>query len=57
MPEVLRETAEKARFSQHQIESEELQNCKNALSQLTEEVYASLSKTKRILFRFWSGNL
>ena len=57
MPAVLRETAEKARFSQHQIMPDELNNCADALNHLTEEVYSSLSKSKKILFRFWSGNL
>ncbi len=57
MPKILQETAEKASFSQHNIEPQELQACREALSTLTEEVYTSLSKRKKFLFRYWSGNL
>ncbi len=57
MPDILRETAEKARFSQHEISPEELQACRDALQKLTQTVFESLSAKRRFFFRFWTGNL
>ena len=57
MPKSLQEIAEKASFSQHDIDSQELQSCSDHLCQLTDEVYSSLPKWKQFFFRFWSGNL
>ena len=57
MPKPMLETAEKARFSQHEVSGEELQQCSELLAQLTAAVSENLKPWKRILFRFWSGNL
>ena len=57
MPKPMLETAEKARFSQHEVSGEELQQCSELLAQLTAAVSKNLKPWKRILFRFWSGNL
>ena len=56
IPPVMRETAEKARFSQHDISGEELQSCMDALRELTQAVHDALPAYRRFLFRFWTGN-
>ena len=57
MPVILLEIAEKARFSQHDIEKQEITACSEALEDLTNTVYTNLSRLKKILFRFWSANI
>ena len=57
MPKPILETAEKARFSQHEISDEELRQSSDLLVQLTQSVFDGLKPWKKLLFRFWSGNL
>ena len=57
MPQDLQTVAEKARFSQHEINEEELQRCAQQLDELTQSVAAGLSRRKKLLFRYASGNL
>ena len=57
MPQELQTVAEKARFSQHEISEEELQQCSQQLSALTQSVADGLSRWKKLLFRYASGNL
>ena len=57
MPQELQQCAEKARFSQHEINEEELQLCEKQLEELTQNVASGLSRRKKLLFRFASGNL
>ena len=56
MPEELQQTAEKARFSQHEITEEELARGRELLDGLTAEVEGGLSRWKRFAFRVLSGN-
>ena len=56
IPGILLETAEKARFSQHEITSEELLQCESSLNSFTEEVASGLNSGKKFFFRFLSGN-
>lgn len=57
MPSELQQCAEKARFSQHEISEEELQRCAAQLEELTRSVAEGLSRRKKLLFRYGSGNL
>ena len=57
VPQELQTVAEKARFSQHEISEEELQQCSQQLSTLTQNVADGLSRWKKLLFRYASGNL
>ena len=57
MPPELQQCAEKARFSQHEISQEELQRCETQLNELTRSVAEGLSRWKKLLFRYGSGNL
>ena len=57
MPQELQTVAEKARFSQHEISEEELQQCAQQLNELTQGVVAGLSRWKKLFFRYASGNL
>ena len=57
MPAFLQETAEKARFSQHEISEEELRQSSVLLEELTQSVYDSLNRRKKLLFRYVSGNM
>ena len=57
MPQDVQTVAEKARFSQHEINEEELQRCAQQLDELTQSVAAGLSRRKKLLFRYASGNL
>ena len=57
MPQELQTVAEKARFSQHVISEEELQQCTQQLNELTQSVADGLSRWKKLLFRYASGNL
>ena len=57
MPKELQETAEKARFSQHEISEEELLRSTALLDQLTVQVYDGLNRRKKFMFRYLSGNL
>ena len=57
MPQELQQCAEKARFSQHEIGEEELQQCAAQLEELTQRVADGLNRWKKLLFRFGSGNL
>ena len=57
MPPELQQCAEKAHFSQHEISQEELQRCETQLNELTQSVAEGLSRWKKLLFRYGSGNL
>ena len=57
MPPELQQCAEKARFSQHEISQEELQRCAALLEELTQSVAEGLSRRRKLLFHYGSGNL
>ena len=57
MPAVIRATAEKAAFSQHEISREEQKACLSALNRLTNETYQSLTKRGKFAFRYLFGNI
>ena len=57
IPEMIRITAEKARFSPHEIEPGELADCTEALNKLTGTQYSNLSKWKKFYFRFIACNI
>ncbi len=56
MPDNIREIAEKASFSRHEIGQEELADSAETLRRETETLYASLRPWKKFLFRFWYAN-
>ena len=55
VPPVIKNTAEKARFSQHEITDAELSACMNALTALKDECFSSLSRSKQWLYRYLFG--
>ncbi|MCR5136766.1 MAG: transglutaminase-like domain-containing protein [Oscillospiraceae bacterium] len=55
IPEAVRSAAERAVFSLHEISEDELLQSDAALTRYISEVYLTLSRTKKILFRWWSG--
>ena len=55
MPKAVQTAAEKASFSPHSISEEELQSSLDALNELTEQVYRSLSPLRRLVFRYRLG--
>ena len=57
IPEDIRLPAERAAFSQHRIEDEELRKSRDALRLYTEDIFVSLGRMKKLLFQWWSGNL
>ena len=55
MPVQIREIAEKAAFSRHEILKSEAQLCRKSLRTQIETVYASLSPWRKVVFRFLLG--
>ena len=57
IPAVIRTTAEKAAFSQHEINEEEQKAVLSALNRLTNETYASLTTRQKLAFQYLFGNI
>ena len=51
IPEIIQKTAEKARFSQHDLEEDEVTACFKAYEILIQEVWTALSRVERIRFK------
>jgi hypothetical protein len=56
MPDDIRQTAEKAAFSQHEISEEEKKACLSSLEHLTDETWKSLNKRQQFVFQYLFAN-
>ena len=56
IPDTVSRLAEKAAFSQHQIQAEEVATCIKILTKLSQDTYSSLNIWRRFLFRYYHVN-